>query len=199
MLIKGKAEFIPRAKVPAPDDGVHCNGSDGLLKGSHSVMLGDKLLPKGRVGLYWKKNEETGIKVFYSLSWAKAQKMKYVKRIKRKWAKLYKLGISPKPEKIISVKIDLEYKGKKHKATAFGIKTEHVDAPEKAWIDYAKGIPYDWNADEHEDHSPEGYTKFVKRSKKIMAKKGLSIDGSWKLGDVIWSCRRKRFYLVDID
>jgi len=199
MLIQGKATFIPRAKVPAPEDGVHCNGKDGLLKGSHSVLLDGKLLPKGRVGLYWKKNEETGAKVFYSLAWAKAQKLKYVKRIFQKWSKLHALGIAPKPEKIVSVKIDLEYKGKKHKADAYGIKTQHVDAPEKAWVDYARGIPYDWTADSHADHSPEGYLKFVKWARKTMKKHGLDMDGSGKLGDIVWSCRDKRWYWVDID
>ena len=99
----------------------------------------------------------------------------------------------------MSVKISLTYKEKKHKATAFGIKTQHVDAPEKAWIDYAKGIPYDWAADNHPDHTPEGYLKFVHSARKTMKKHGLEMEGSGKLGDIVWSCSRKRFYWCDID
>jgi hypothetical protein len=199
MLIKGNATFIPRAKVPAPNDGVHVNGSDGLLKGSHSVMLGDKLVPKGRVGLYWQKNDDVGVKVFYSFAWAKAQKMAYVKRIFKKWKRLYDLGIAPEPMKIVSVRVDVTYRGQRHKALAYGIKTMHVDAPKEAWLNYARGISYDWSADDHPEHSPAGYIRFTGHARRVMKKHNLEMEGSGKLGDIVWSCRKKRWYWCDID
>ena len=202
MLIQGKAKFIPRAKVPAPMDGVHVNGKDGLLKGTHAVLLGENLIPKGRVGMYVRKNEETGIKVFYSLSWGKAQKLSYVKKIFRKWRRLYEIGVSPKPEKIVTVEINLTYKGKKHKAKALGIKTSHIHYPEDAWRDYMYGNPYRWDCLSHEEHplhNPEGYMRFVKWAKKEQKKHGLETEGSYKLGDVVYCIKRKRYFLVDID
>jgi hypothetical protein len=97
------------------------------------------------------------------------------------------------------VNVNLTYKGQKHEAKAYGIKTQHVDAPEKAWTDYMRGIPYDWSACCHPCHTPEGYLKFVKWAKKKMAERGLSVDGSWKIGDVMYSSKHNRWYLCDID
>jgi hypothetical protein len=82
---------------------------------------------------------------------------------------------------------------------ALGIKTQHVDAPVKAWWDYVCGYPYDWKAVDHPDHSPEGYLKFVKWAKRKQHANGVSTEGSYKIGDVMWSCTKKRWYLVDID
>jgi len=61
------------------------------------------------------------------------------------------------------------------------------------------GIPYDWGADPHPDHSPEGYLRFVRWAKKEQAKHGVKTQGSYKVGDVMWSCEKKRWYLCDID
>jgi len=61
------------------------------------------------------------------------------------------------------------------------------------------GRPYDWGADSHPDHSPEGYLKFVKWAKKEQKKHGVSTEGSYKVGDIMWSSTKKRWYLVDID
>jgi hypothetical protein len=100
---------------------------------------------------------------------------------------------------MVLIKIDLTYKGEKHKADAYGIKTEHVNAPVKAWEDYMRGIPYDWTAVNHPDHTPEGYLKFVKWAKKVQKEHSVETEGSYKVGDVMWSCRRNRFFLCDID
>jgi len=70
---------------------------------------------------------------------------------------------------------------------------------EKAWQDYMYGIPYDWGADSHLDHSPEGYKKFVKWAKRTQAKHGVKTFGSYKIGDMMWHSKEKRWYLCDID
>jgi hypothetical protein len=100
---------------------------------------------------------------------------------------------------LVTVDINLLYKNTRHKAKAYGIKTEHIDYPVEAWRGYMYGQPYDWDADDHIDHSPEGYRKFVRKAKRLQKRYECEIDGSYKLGDVVWSCKRKRWYLVDID
>ena len=97
------------------------------------------------------------------------------------------------------VKINLLFKNVRHHSDAFAIKTQHIDTPEKAWYDYMYGRPYDWKAVDHKDHSPEGYLRFVKWAKRKQAEHGVKTEGSYKIGDVMWSCSRKRWYLVDID
>ena len=113
--------------------------------------------------------------------------------------KLYKIGITPKPEKIVTVKINLLYKNTRHRAVSYAIKTKNIDVPETAWRDYMYGKPYDWEADTHPAHSPVGYWKFVKDAKRLQKQHGCKTEGSYKLGDVVWSCTDKRWYLVDID
>lgn len=91
------------------------------------------------------------------------------------------------------------YKRTRHVAKAYGIKVQHVDAPEKAWRDYVYGALYDWEAYDHKDHSVEGYKSFVHKTKELQKKHKCRTYGSYKIGDVMWSCNKERWYLVDID
>jgi hypothetical protein len=154
------------------------------------------------VGLYYRKDEDTGVKVFYSLSWAKAQRLSYVRKMCKKWKKLHHIGVAPPAEKIVKVKIKLNYRGKRHTSMAFGVRTRHIHTPEEAWKNYMYGKPYDWNCldqSEHPLHNPKGYKAFVAWAKKKQREHGLKTEGSYKLGDVMYCVKRKRYYLVDID
>ena len=198
MKIEGEFLYIQREKHECPNDGVHRTGKDGLIKGVHSLMVGNRIVPKGQVGYYWRIDEEKGMKVFFSFGFLKAQKYKYVKRQYDKMRKAYKIGVCAKPYEIVEVKQDIIYKKKRYKMTVPAIVEQHIHYPEKAWADYAKGIPYDWSAIDHVDHSPEGYKQFVDMAKMKMKENGIKTDTSYKVGDVVYCTKTKRWYLVDI-
>lgn len=201
MRIEGDFEFIERVKVRPPNDGVHVAGQDGWLKGSHAVLWDGKLIPKGRVGMYVRNKQNTGVKVYWSLSWRKGQRAAYANRMMRKWLKLYKLGIAVQPHKVVGVKVNVTYRGKRHKGQTVGIKADHVHYPEDAWRNYMYGHPYDWNAldaTEHPNHCPSGFRKFVKAVKSKMEKAGITMDCSFKLGDTVYCTKKKRWFVVDI-
>ena len=214
MKIQGTVKEMKRVHVKCPDDSVHrVSNKNGWMKGCRSVMLNDtELLPRGMSGLYRRYKEDYGIKVFYSVHNDVCSKRKIVLKQFKRQNKLYKLGVATQPHKIVSVRMDFKYYGKdgkyvRHvKKTALGIKVTHVAYPEEVWEKYAQGYPYDWNGDDHEDHSPEGYLKFCKRLKKVLKKSGIGICGQFpfkekknpKLGDIVWDCKDKRFYIVDV-
>jgi hypothetical protein len=216
MNIKGTVKEIVRVIKAAPKDGVHrLSQKDGKkrLKGCRSVILNGKtLMPRGMSGFYIRHKDKYGIKVFYSMGNNVCSKMKTLKKQFKKQNKLYKLGVATQPHKIVTVKLDFKYYGKdgkyvRHvKKTALGIKVTHVAYPKVAWKKYAKGYPYDWNADKHEDHSPKGYLKFCKKLKRILLRNRIYICGGYpvkekqnpKLGDIVWDCKKKRWYVVDV-
>jgi len=195
LKIKSQVDYIPRVKLAPPEDGVHRAGKDGSIKGCHSLMFGDRLVPKGQTAFYWRVGENEGLRVSFSFGWFKAIKGKIVQREYEILKKMYKLGISPRPKGMEDVALDLNYtqKSKRIKCFAHAIRVQHVHYPENAWKEYAEGKPYDWGCVEHKDHNPEGFLKFVKDAKP----KAKEIDTSWKLGDVLWCNRNKRWYLVD--
>jgi len=106
----------------------------------------------------------------------------------------------------VKVKIDVTFEGKQIKTWAWAFKTEFIDFPKKAWEAYAKGNAYDWTAVDHKDHSPEGYLRFCKKLTGVLKKSGVGVCGNYpfdekkppKLGDVVWSVKKKKFYLVDV-
>ena len=197
LKIKAHVKTIARAKIKPPDDGVHVAGRTGFIKGCHSLWFDDKLVPKGQTAFYW-AGITKGIRVSYSFGWFKPLPIATVKRDYSTMKKCYALGVAPKPHGITKVALDLVYehagKKKRIKCNASGILVDHVHYQPEAWQAYAEGQPYDWGADDHPDHRPDGYRAFVKEAKWKV--KGL-IDTSWKLGDVLWCTNKKRFYLVD--
>lgn len=207
MKIKAIVELIPRERHECPNDGVHRAGANGEIKGVHSLIFKqedkpDKLVPKGQVSMYWQISENEGIKIFFSFGWLKGQKIDYVKRILKKHHKLHQLGICPYPKNIKWVFLNLIYRKNLVKTKVPAYYVDHCYYPEKAWSDYAKGRPYDWDCldkELHPQHNPEGYKSFVKRAKMKLAMEGIKIHGSWKLGDVVYCQRNKRWYLVDVD
>ena len=201
MKIEGEFLYIVRDKVPCPDDGVHRVGKDGIIKGVHSLMVGNRVVPKGQVGYYWRMNEDTGMKVFFSFGFLKAQKPKYVKRQFDKMRKAYKIRVCVKPIVITMVHQDIVYKKKRYKMSVPAIVEKHVHYPDAAWAEYAKGHPYDWDCldqKEHPEHNPKGYHKFVDFAKKTMKEHHVKTDTSYKVGDVVYCTKTKRWYLVDI-
>ncbi len=186
MLITGHTKRIDRVVVSPPTDGVHVIGKDGKIKGTHSIWIGDKLIPCGMVGFYW-RNGDIGYKIYYSIKHGFVTPKKTVLKSFYKMQRLYKKGLCPKPYKVGHADLILDGK----KINAWLIKMDHVHYPESIWERFAQGYPYDWNvlnATEHPEHSPEGYNKFVDRLGRRM-----------KIGDVVYCTKQKRWYVVDVD
>jgi len=198
LTIKAHVKTIARAKIKPPNDGVHVPDSrTGFIKGCHSLWFDDRLVPKGQTAFYW-ADPPKGTRVGYSFGWFKPLPLRTVRRDYSTMKKCHRLGVAPKPHGITKVSLDLvyEHNGEKRriKGKAYGVLVDHVYYPTEAWRAYAEGQPYDWNADTHPRHCPEGYKDFVARAKSTVGK---LIDTSWKLGDVLFCTMHKRWYLVD--
>lgn len=194
MIIKGELKRIKRVHVPPPDDGVHITGKGGDIKGTHSVWIGDKLVPKGQVSMYWQIDDRTGIKLYYGLNWKKVIGKDWVRRDFKKMQKLWKAGICMEPYKIEKAQLDIHADGKHIKKEVHGIVMQHVNYPKDAWEKFAQGYPYDWSVldqTEHPDHNPAGFLAFQKKIKKHTGK-------SMKLGDVVYCQFAKRWFKVDV-
>jgi len=199
LKIKGILLRKERVHVPPPKDGVHRVGADGTIKGAHSFYIKGKFVPHGMVSFYWKLDDERGLKVFCSPKKGHVQKKKYVREVRGRMKKYHKL--CPKVGGITQVEVDLQYKDRHYHKKAWALVEEHCQWTE-AWKAYTDGYPYDWDADDHPDHSPKGFLKFKKKvektlsheTKKVMRK----IGDSYKMGDIVWDTKTKRWYFVDL-
>jgi len=207
--IKGVVTEIPRVLSKAPDDGVHrVSQKDGLIKGVRSFYLDGKVLPKGQTGMFWQYSKDWGLKVFYKIDNDGCHRSSK-KAVMREWKKRKKLepyDVIPASPKLVKVKLDVTFKKKKIDTWAWAIKTRAVRYPKKAWDDYARGKPYDWDAVKHKLHSPKGYLDFCKKLTKVLKKTGVGVCGDYpfketknpKLGDVVYDTKENRWYLVDV-
>jgi len=207
MKITGEFKFIKRETHECPDDGVHRKGKDGGIKGVHSLVHNDKnLIPKGQDCFYYRVNSEKGIQVYYSFGWFKAHKKKAAIRNFQRLNLFNKLGLSPKPHKVICLELDIKYwqppKRKHIICHSYGVVVDHVNYPEDIWADYAKGRSYKF-PEPHEDpygnHSPDGYKDFCNKITEQCKKMKIKLDSSLKLGDVIYDVKKGRWFLVDVD
>jgi len=186
MTITGTTKRIERIKADVPDDGVHVTGKDGTIKGTRSLYINDRLVPHGQVGFYWRKGDY-GYKIYWSFAHLGACSKRVVKRTFKYMQKLHEKGLCPKAYKIKHIELILDGKTR----WAYGIKMDHVHYPEEAWAKFAQGHPYDWNCldpIEHPLHNPAGYNKFVEQ-----------LSRRFKIGDVVYCTKTKRWYQVDCD
>jgi len=202
--IEANVHYIPRVKVVCPADGVHVAGKDGCVKGVHSLWFRDcghdRLVPKGATCFYWQLDDESGLRVGFSFGWFSALSRKVVEHDYGIMCKAYSMAIAPKPYGLTKVALRLKYyEGDKMVADidceAHAIIVQNVDYPEAAWQQYAEGHPYDWGCVNHPNHNPDGFKFFRKMVKPVT--KRLGLDTSLKLGDIVWSQKEMRWYLVD--
>jgi len=202
LKIKGDAVDVKRELHKAPDDGVHATSEKtGYLKGAHAVTIDGKLIPKGVVGMYWQIDDNDGVKVFYSFRDNKCQNLKYVKKIFSKAWRLHKAGICTKPKKIVPVKLNITYRGKKIRKTGWGIKVRHIRYPVEPWTEFCHGKPYSFAHIDEPWHTPEAFRKFKKEVLKVLKRTDIKIDAkkpSLKLGDILPCTKKKRFFLCDV-
>jgi len=209
MLIQGKVKRITREKHPCPPDQIHRKGKDGCIKGVKSIWIGDKLVPRGSVGFYWRLNDNKGLKVYLGFPTGKKpwmSKPNVVHKAYKRMVHLNSAGLAPMPSHIYQIKVDVKIDGKQLRCKPWALEMRHVHYDEKLWADYAKGRPYNWDAIDHPDHNPEGYMAFVKKVKEFQYNRKMGLSAaSWKndeqpkLGDIIWCLKSERFWLVDVD
>jgi hypothetical protein len=209
LQIRGDAIEFKRVRVPCPDDGVHrASVHDGTLKGCHCVWFVEPdgkrtLVPKGQTAFYWRYKEDVGLKVFYKFEDYHAYGIKAVKKDWKNRVLLANAGLAPRAYGIKKVQLDIKYNGKRFKGNALAIKTDHVHVPESAWEPYSQGYPYDFTSlpfNEHPLHCPEGYRQFVEVLKLEIERMRITLGKgtpSYKLGDVAYCQKRKRWYIVD--
>jgi hypothetical protein len=214
MEIKGVCREVLREKHLPPKDGVHrASNVDGYLKGARGVMFNDNiLLPRGTTGFMYRHKKDKCVKIFYSFHHNRCCSKRTVIKQFKKHSKLYHLGVATKPHNVVKVELNFDYYGKGGELVrhvheyAYGIVQQYVHYPKKAWLDYSFGRPYDWDADDHPDHSPKGYHKFADKLKPILLKNKIYICGDYpikekeppKLGDMVWDMNEKRWYIVDV-
>ena len=205
LKIKGKAIRKERAGISAPDDGVHRNGKDGKIKGSHCFFINDELVPHGMVSFYVYRGGEYGTKVYYSIKHGHSAGIKWVRDSRARMKRLANKGLSPMPGKIVKVKVDINYKDKCHKKKeVYGLQVEHVHVPMEIYEPYMHGNVYVFDKldqKEHPDHNPQGYLKFKRRIKKALSKVGKKAmkyyGDSYKMGDVLYCTKKKKWMIVD--
>jgi len=197
MKIQAHVKYIPRVKIPCPNDGVHVAGTNGEIKGVHALMFDDKLVFKGSNGFFWETGNGWGIKVYFSFGWFGCAKKKFVLSEKENMVRLHKIGLAPETGSMVNIKLELVYKDKRIKTTAIGIPVQKIHYPKKALENYAKGNPYDWDAIDEDWHSPQGFLKFRDDAKKKIKKAGIKFLGSLKLGDILPDIYLKQWFIVD--
>jgi hypothetical protein len=154
-------------------------------------------------GAYFHYKPGKGVKVFVQLPEFKIYSRKALMKDWRNRVRMAAAGITPKATKIIKVKLDFVVRGKRRTGTAWGIKMVHVHYPEEAWHTYARGLPYDFECldrEEHPKHSPEGYVAFARKVYKTTKGLGITICGGDKipkLGDLVYCTHTKRWWCVD--
>lgn len=201
-MIKIQGQLIrkPRAQIPAPNDGVHRNGSDGFLKGAHCVYIDGKIMaPHGQVSIYYYTGGDRGLKIYYSAKHGWRQKKKKVFAARNRMRKFSHLA--PKVYDIIQVEVDFNYKDRvKYKGKVWALEVEHCFWPED-WEDYCNGIPLTWCGGKYPNYSPEGYKKFKKKVDKALrplSKKEKEIIGSsYKIGDITYCTQKQRWFMID--
>lgn len=199
ITIKGKMEDIERDKIVPPNDGVHVAGKDGFIKGVRNILINGKECPRGMVKFYYRLSDNQGIQVYYSTKHGYATKLKIVERTFKVMRKLWDLELCPIPCVVEDVKLKLGYNGKTIRERCYGIRMSHVNYPEKAWADYARGRPYDWMAVEHPNHTPQTFLRFVESAKTILREHRIKLDTSFKLGDVLYDTLIDQWMIVDLD
>lgn len=197
--IKGKMEDIERDKIVPPNDGVHVAGKDGFIKGVRNILINNQECPRGMVGVYYRISQTQGLKIYYSTKHKYCTKREVVERTYRTMCKLWDLELCPAPFAVEEVKLKLDYNGKKIRENCYAIRMAHVNYPEKAWADYSRGRPYNWNCIDAPNHNPQAFLRFVDYAKDLLDKNRIKLDTSFKLGDVIYDTVVHKWYIVDVD
>lgn len=191
IVIKGEATKIPKGNYKCPKDGIHRRKKSGRIRGFWGLKLANTHIFYGNWAYY-----VAGYKVFYSFKFGKTSKT--VEEVKKTISMMDLLKeFCPQISMVDEVTTDLIVDRRRFKAVSPAICMQHVNYPEKAWVAFAKGKPYDWKADSHVDHSKEGFLRFRRQLESITKNFEYDFD-SFSIGNIVWCIDKKRWYLVDV-
>ena len=200
ILVHGKVKRPQAVHRKAPKDGVHrVKSKDGTIRSPMTFKIGKDRAYGGNEGIYVRVREDIGCKVYYALRLNTVRTEEQVKSVMGWMERYADLGICARPRGITRAYIDLVYEGQHIERKVWGILVEHVFYPERAWYKYCLGYPYDWIADNHEDHNPHGFKRFCKRAKKHMGKLVEVQDKALTLGGCAWCARKQKWLIIDVD
>lgn len=191
ITIKGTAKKIQKGNYKCPDDGIHRRKKSGRIRGFWALKIANTHIWYGNWAYYF-----NGYKVFYSFKFNKTTK---TKEEVRKTIDIMEMleGFCPKVYMVDEVRTDIKFDKRHFRATSPAIYMQHVHYPEKAWLKFAKGKPYDWGADKHQDHSKAGFIEFRSRLENKIKDIDYNFD-SLSIGNILWCTVEKRWYLVDV-
>ena len=161
------------------------------------------------MGFYWRLKEDRGLKVYLGFPTGKKAWMSKVRLVQKAYKRMVLLSLndlSPMPCHVYQITVDITLDKKRVHCKPWALEMEHVHYDEKLWADYAVGRPYNWDAIDHPDHTPEGYMKFVQKVKDFQRAHKMKLSAaSWKndeqpkLGDCVFCTKKERWFIVDCD
>lgn len=195
ITIKGSAKKIKKGHYKCPNDGIHRKKDSGGIRGMWAAKIADSYFYYGNWS-YYLKMEDYGLKIFYSFKFNKTTKNK--KEVQTTIDMMTRLKeFCPRIICTVEVTTDIRFKERHCRETSPAIQMQHVYYPEKAWINFAKGKPYDWNADKHPMHSKYGFLEFRDNLEYVVKDIDYNFD-HFSIGNIVWCTVEKRWYLVDV-
>jgi len=196
IALGGKLQKVRRRNYKCPNDGIHRKKDSGGIRGFWWASLDGEAVPFGNWAFYKRLDGGTGLKTFYSLrNWKPSETKEAVE--KRMEMMNWLSDFCPEVFGVLTVDIGIVYQNKVHRATAYGLKIEHVWYPEEAWRNFAKGHAYDWKASAHPNHSIAGFKEF----RKALEHEIKEMEWTWdalSIGNIMWCTKKNAWRLVDI-
>jgi len=200
ITITGKARKIKKGNHRCPDDGIHRKKNSGRIRGFWAAEINNVYIYYGNWSYYIKldndNNVSFGCKVFYSFKFNKTTKTRQEATVTFDMMSRLK-EFCPEVYYIDEVKTDIVFPERLCMAISPVIYMQHVYYPERAWLKFAKGKPYNWNADEHRNHSKSGFIEFRRNLEDHIKSIDYDFD-SLSIGNIVWCTKQKRWYLVDV-
>ncbi|MGW8324087.1 MAG: hypothetical protein ACWGNI_00195 [Desulfobacterales bacterium] len=192
VTIKGTAKKIKKGYYKCPNDDIHRKKDSGGIRGFWAAKIADTYLYYGN----WSYYMNTGFKVFYSFKFNKTTKTKVEVQTTVDMMRQLK-DFCPEVYYIDEVKTDIQFKERRCTDISPAIYMQHVHYPEKAWLKFAKGKAYNWDADSHPAHSKKGFLEFRGRLEDVVKDIDYNFD-HFSIGNIVWCILEKRWYLVDV-
>lgn len=171
----------------------------GRIKGVLAFFLDGKVLFAGVNGFYYPISDDYGIKVYYSLSRMHATDGKRCDEGFKAMKLAYEYGIGCAPCSISSILLNIKVGKVNVYCKVRGIISQRVHYPEDLMLEFAHGEYYRFDGlsnDQHPLHTPDEFVKFQSNARKKLRCCGLKCVG-YKLGDIVYCTRQRRWFLVD--
>ena len=192
--IAGKITEPRCAEKRCPHDGVHRAKADGTIRHPRMGYLDGRPLFFGNEAFYFHTGDDIGYKVYHALRLGVGWGRDKIEYIARQMALFHPFAATAFD--IDEIALDVCFRGKQIRKTAYALAVQHVYYPEKAWIRFCRGYPYDWNVVAHPEHSPDGFRRFVASAARVVPRLHKK---SLVLGGTAWCSRQNRWIIMDVD